>query len=394
MALAALIAAYHESGEPGHLRATLPLAGRTVIERQARLAAAAGAAPVIVVVERMPAALSAAIERLRRDHIPVQIVRSAEEAAEAVDAYDHILLIGDGAIAGRSQLARLAEVEGAAVLTVPDGSHGELYERIDAGSRWAGVAAIDGAMLRETAGMLRDWDLQSTLLRRTLQAGAIHLVAEGPVAILDRDEDLDLLERRIVADADEARGGWTDRLLAPLERIGTAFLMGSRLSPQLLGFAAALLTGLGAIAFYFHYNWSGLCGLLLATPMEGMARRLARLRMQDGVRQSWWAYLVQLFSAAAMVLLAYGFAATHGWGLILVAFMALAFLIALEIEKAGRRVRGAMFMAERKGMAWLIVPFAAFGYWHWGLGALLAYAAASFFWAQREAHSAPAAQED
>ena len=126
MALAALIAAYHESGEPGHLRATLPLAGRTVIERQARLAAAAGAAPVIVVVERMPAALSAAIERLRRDHIPVQIVRSAEEAAEAVDAYDHILLIGDGAIAGRSQLARLAEVEGAAVLTVPDGSHGEL----------------------------------------------------------------------------------------------------------------------------------------------------------------------------------------------------------------------------------------------------------------------------
>ena len=55
VALAALIAAYHESGEPGHLRATLPLAGRTVIERQARLAAAAGAAPVIVVVERMPA---------------------------------------------------------------------------------------------------------------------------------------------------------------------------------------------------------------------------------------------------------------------------------------------------------------------------------------------------
>ena len=36
MALAALIAAYHESAEPGLLRATLPLAGRTVIERQAR----------------------------------------------------------------------------------------------------------------------------------------------------------------------------------------------------------------------------------------------------------------------------------------------------------------------------------------------------------------------
>ena len=81
MALAALIAAYHEAGEPGHLRATLPLAGRTVIERQARLAASAGANPVIIFVERLPAALSAAVERLRRDRVPVKLVRSVEEAA-------------------------------------------------------------------------------------------------------------------------------------------------------------------------------------------------------------------------------------------------------------------------------------------------------------------------
>ena len=87
MALAALIAAYHESGEAGHLRATLPLAGRTVVERQARLAASAGANPVVIVVERLPAALSAAVERLRRDRVPVKLVRSAEEAAEAVDPY-------------------------------------------------------------------------------------------------------------------------------------------------------------------------------------------------------------------------------------------------------------------------------------------------------------------
>jgi hypothetical protein len=386
VALAALIAAYHESGEPGHLRATLPLAGRTVVERQVRLAAAAGAAPVIVLVERMPAALTAAIERLRRDRVPVQLVRSAEEAAEAVDAYDRVLLIADGAIAGRSQLARLAAADGAAVLTVPDGSHGELYERIDAASRWAGVAAIDGALLRETAAMLRDWDLQSTLLRRTLQAGARHLAAEGAVAILDRDADLDLLERRIVADADEARGSWIDRLLAPIERGGTAFLMGSPISPQLIGLAAALLTGLGAASFYVHWYWIGLAKLLAATPLEGMARRLARLRMQDGLRQSWWVYLIPLFAAAAMLILAYDLAAARGWGMILLAFTTLAFLAASAVETEGKRVRGAAFLAERKGMTWLLLPFAAFGLWHAGLAALFAYAAGSFFWAQREAH--------
>jgi len=394
VALAALIAAYHESGEPGHLRATLPLAGRTVIERQVRLAASAGASPILILVERMPAALSAAVDRLRRDHVPVQIVRSAEEAAEAVDPYDRVLLVADGAIAGRSQLARVAAAEETAVLTVADASHGEIYERIDASERWAGIAAIDGALLRETAAMLRDWDLQSTLLRRALQAGALHIPAEGAVAILDREADLDRLERQIVAGANEAGGGWLSRLLAPIERFGTAFLLGSPASPQIVGLAAAVLTGLGAASFYVHWYWIGLFKLMAATPLEGIARRLARLRMQESVGQSWWHHLLELFAATALVILAYDLAPVWGWGLILAAFVALAFLLALASETKGRSVRGAFFLAERKGMIWLILPFALFGLWHAGIGALAAYAALSFFWAQREAHAVPAARHD
>ena len=38
-------------------------------------------------------------------------------------------------------------------------------------------------------------------------------------------------------------------------------------------------------------------------------------------------------------------------------------------------------------MTWLMLPFAVFGLWHAGLAFLFAYAAASFFWAQREVHS-------
>lgn len=387
MALAALIAAYHESGEAGHLRATLPLAGRTVIERQARLAAGAGAAPVIILVERMPAALSAAIERLRRDAVPVQVARSAEEAAEAVDPFDRLLVFADGAIAGGPQLARLGASEGAAVLTVPDGGYGELYERIDAASRWAGIAAIDGALLHETASMLRDWDLQSTLLRRTLQAGARHVAAEGAVAILDCDADLALLERRILDHADGERGTWVDHILAPVERAATGLLMAGPLSPQAIGLAAALLAALGALAFAWGWFWAGLVKLLIATPLEGIARRLARLRMQDGVRQSWSSYLLPFFSAAGLVALAYGLAAAHGWGMILLAFVTLAFLAALALEAEGRSVRGAVFLAERKGMIWLVLPFAAFGLWHAALALLFAYAAASFFWAQHEVHA-------
>jgi hypothetical protein len=393
VALAALISAYHESAEPGHLRATLPLAGRTVLERQARLAAGAGANPVIVFVERLPAQLTAAVERLRRDRVPILLVRSVEEAAEAVDPFDRLLLVADGAVLPQSQHVVLAAQEGAAVLTVPDSGFGELYERIDAASRWAGLAAISGAQLRETANMLRDWDLQSTLLRRTLQAGARHVAAEGAVAILDRNSDLEELERRIVASADSGRGGWADIALAPLERAVTGVMMASPISPYIFGFAAALLTLLAAISFYLGWYWIGLFKLLASTPLDGIAGRLGRLRMQSGVGQSWWSYLVPLFAASALVILAYHLMPVHGWGMVLLAFVTLAFLAALHIECDGRKIRGAALLAERKGMVWLMLPFAVAGQWHAGMAFLFAYAATSFFWAQSRAH-APASTAD
>jgi hypothetical protein len=77
----------------------------------------------------------------------------------------------------------------------------------------------------------------------------------------------------------------------------------------------------------------------------------------------------------------------HGWGLVLLAFVTLAFLAALGIETEGESVRGAILLAERKAMIWLMLPFAAFGLWHAGLAFLFAYAAASFFWAQHEVHA-------
>jgi hypothetical protein len=394
VALAALIAAYHESGEPGHLRATLPLAGRTVIERQARLAAAAGCSPVIVLVERLPAALSAALGRLRRERVPIEIARNAEEAAELVDPYDRILLVADGAVVPAAQHGRIAAGDDLTVLTVPDGAYGEPYERIDAGARWAGLAAIDGALLRETAAMLRDWDLQSTLLRRSLQAGARHVPAEGPVAILDSDADLTALERRIVEQADGSHRSWSDWVLGPIERFFTALLMTGGVSPAVIGLAGALLTGLGAASIYVGWYWIGLIKLLAATPLDGIAARLARLRMQDSGRQSWWSYLLPLLAAAALVILGHRLSTAQGWGMILIAIMTLAFLFALAVETEKAAPRGQILLAERKGMIWLMLPFAVADLWAAGLATLFAYAAASFFWAQSEVHGASPSRQD
>ena len=395
MALAALISACREPGEAGaSLRATLPLAGRTLIERQARLAAAAGASPIVIHVERMPVDLVAAIERLRRERLPIVVARTAEEAAEAVGPSDRVLLIADGAIADASQLARLAAIEGPAVLTVPDSAFDDRYERIDAASRWGGLAVFDGALLRETAAMLRDWDLQSTLLRRALQAGARHVAAQGALGILDSRADLEILEQRILRSADAGRRGWASRLLAPLERSATAVLMGGSIAPGMVGGAAAALTGAGALAMARGWFWTGLVLLLLATPLDGIAARLARLRMQEGLGQSWWFHLLPVLAGAALLGLGYRLAPEQGWGTIVLALATILFLIALGQETAGGKVRGAELLAEPKGMIWLMLPFAAFGLWQAGLAMLFAYAAGSFFWAQHQAHAARPARED
>ena len=44
-------------------------------------------------------------------------------------------------------------------------------------------------------------------------------------------------------------------------------------------------------------------------------------------------------------------------------------------------------IAERRGMTWLLVPFAIVGLWPAGFIFLAAYAAASFFWAQQQVHA-------
>ena len=399
MTLAALIAAYHEADDGG-LRATLPIAGRTLIERQVRLAHAAGAGPVIVVVERVTAELGAALDRLRSEGIGIVLSRGATEAAAAVNSTDRVLLVGDGLVAPEAAIARLVALDGPAILVVPDLRVDERYERIDSQSRWAGLALIDGEMLKQTAAMLRDWDLQSTLLRRAVQAGARQLSVRGEAEdelplVAETSDDLEALEARILAGAHHRRSDWVSRyLLGPVERLATRWLMPTAVTPTAIGLAATLLMLLAALAFARHMLGLGLALLLLATPLDGIGDRLASLRLQGDRGPSWWGVLLPALSAGVLVILASTLAATRGWGCLALAGTIIAFVVASRIEAEGRDLPGRLWLAERKGMSWLILPFAAANLWGTGLTVLAFYAGASFFWAQRHAHAVvPPAQD-
>jgi hypothetical protein len=390
MALGALISAYQED-EKGGLRALLPLAGRTLIEYQARCAAVVGAAPIIVLVERIPADVNEAFERLRGEGITIVPVTDGSEAASRFEAGALILQLADGLAPDVPLLSRLAELAEPAVAVVPDDQAHQDFERIDASSRWAGVALVEGHILGATAAMLGDWDLQSTLLRRTVQAGARRVAAHdtGSGVLLARSaEDLADFERRLLVATRGDRPDWSSRYLLPIvEEFATERLMDSRVRPGwLIALALALTLG-AAFCFSRGWLWPALGLLLLSTPLDLVAARLASLRLQPLPPR----YLARrlLWPAAGLALLALGWwAANHGggWGAIFAAVTAVAFAEAGRIEKSGSNLPAQPWLLSRRNGIFLAVPFAAAGWWVPYLAALAGYAAVSFFVLQHMRH--------
>lgn len=161
---------------PEMLAATLPFSGGTLIEYQARLLLAAGAAQIIVVVTRTTPELVGAVNRIARRGVPIDAVRTAAEALEKVHPLATIVMLADGLITTDAILHAVAEGEGDALLVI-DEPHGDDHlERVDASSFWAGIARFGPPRLAEAARMPDEYDLQSTLLRAVVQARAVRLV--------------------------------------------------------------------------------------------------------------------------------------------------------------------------------------------------------------------------
>jgi hypothetical protein len=171
--------------------------------------------------------------------------------------------------------------------------------------------------------------------------------------------------------------------------------MPTAVTPTAIGLAATLLMLLAGLAFAKHWLGLGLALVLLATPLDGIGERLASLRLQGERGPSWWGTLLPVVAAGVLLVLASTLAATRGWGCVALAGTVIAFGLALRAEAEGRELPGRVWLAERKGMSWLMVPFAAANLWVTGLALLAFYAGASFFWAQRHAHAvAPPAAQD
>jgi len=390
MALGALIAAYSED-DSGSLRALLPIAGRTLLEYQVRCAAAAGAAPIVVIVERIPIALNEVLQKLQHDGLPVVTVSDGVEAASRFQAGELILMVADGLAPPPELLAAIAEEEEPTIVTVPDDSGHEKFERIDAVSRWAGVALVDSATVGATASMLGDWDLQSTLLRRSLQGGA-RLVpiatGVGDPLLAETSGDLADLERHLIVASRGSRRDWASRYVLPLvEELATEKLIETRVRPDNLLQAAVLLSVGATVAFATGWLWTGLLLLVVTTPLALIARRLAALRLKPMPPRSLTRRLLWPAAGAALVALGW-WQAGHGsgWGALFAAVTAAALAEAARVESGKLEIPGGIWLLSRRNAILAALPFAAFGAWTAYLLALAVYAGVSFFLVQHINH--------
>ena len=392
MALGALIGAYQED-DAGGLRALLPLAGRTLIEYQARCLAALGAAPLVVLVERVPVALNDAFERLRAEGISVVPVSDGNEAASRFEAGSQLILLGDGVAPDMGDLEQLVAESDGAILTVPDDEAHAEFERIDGLQRWAGVARVDSSMLGATAAMLGDWDLQSTLLRRVIQSGPRFIsssAGEGLGPFLATSEEAAAgYERRLLVASRTAREDVVSRYLLPfVEELATEKLMETSVRPAWLVQLALAMTVAAAFCFSRGWHWGSVALLVLATPLDLVAQRLAMLRLQP-LSPSMLSRRL-LWPAAGLALLALGwYEARHGsgWGAMMAALGAAAFAEAGRVERQGKNMPGGEWHFSRRSAIWLAIPFAIGGWWSLYLGLLAFYAATSFFITQHVRHS-------
>jgi hypothetical protein len=398
VAFAALIAAYREAedGEAG-LCALLPMAGRSLLENQVRRAIAAGASHAVILVERVPAAMSAALDRLKRDGIAVKLARDPMDAADHFHPEESVLLVADGLVAAPDCFEAMAARVSPTLLVVADTPENEDFERVDADHRWAGLALTNVEALAATAAMLGDWDLQSTLMRRIVQAGADFLPVDGEAGVVvDASEAVLMAER-----SDKSRGAgrtmlrrnslqegsWPERFVYAVIATRLApLLLDRRVEAIWLRIATIAFTLAAAGAIWWGWLWTGLVLALLAGPLDAIAGRidLAQLRDHEG---GWEIRLIKAV-VQALVILAMGRLAMNETGEVTflalavtsVALLFLAHRAAQNLRKfPGPRAGYWPWLADGNAAIWLILPFAVTGFWFYWPVATAIYAYITLF---------------
>lgn len=380
MLAALLFAADDADDSPDLLAATLPIGGTTLIEFQTRLAIAAGASQIVIMVGRVTPELLGAVNRIMKLGVPVDTVRSAIEASERLHPLTRVLVIADGMVTSDAVIATLPVSGGDALLVTQDADALPGLERVGADAIWAGLASLSVRRIAEVARLPRDYDFQSTLLRVAAQAGADHIaLPAGPARLghgVERSAAALRARNQALLDGHVAsRPAWFDRyVVAPIARYALPRIVARDWSSMLVGgvSGAVMAAGLGAIAW--GWQVAGLAMVVAAT--IGLATSAALSWMRDEPRSQRAQQRLSAGGAIGSVLLlalADGRATGTGTALALAAALCAAAAMIARAEADDRR----LWWASPAAYPLLMLVPAAVSQVTPGLAVAAAYAAAT-----------------
>lgn len=301
------------AGLAGGLPGLLTVAGQTLIEYQVRVARHCGAGHIVVLVDQMPSALVAAFDRLRADGIDIEIARDAGDAADRIHPDEALLVMASGAVASRDMVASIAAAPRPTLLTLADTQANQGFERIDAQSRWAGIALLDGKLLRATSAILGDWTLGPTLLRTAVQAGAAQqMVADGTkVALLHDQVSAGIFSNSLAGDVPRRASNWFARLISnPIARRVTPLLLARKVPLDLMIIVPLVL--LGSSLLLAMTGWLSVAfGIyLLAGVSAAIATVLTSISARDAGLVGWFDRLALPVCLVTLIIAGFGVDAT------------------------------------------------------------------------------------
>ncbi|MFM6854686.1 MAG: hypothetical protein ACKOUM_11465, partial [Sphingopyxis sp.] len=248
------------------LRAMLPIAGLTLIEQQAERARAVGIGHLLVLVDGVPPALVEACDRMRARGLAVDLVRDGGDVIRLASGADRVMLVADGLVAGDQPWRTLSGANSAALLVTADDSMTQALERIDAATRWAGLALLPISRLAALDGAPADWDPQLTLFRQAVQDDVPRIACDpalfvsGDISIAQSPVAAAEVELRLLAVDDDGPNGLLRRwVITPLARLFARPLLGGQRAGKIArGLSLAASTG-------------GMVAVALASPHTTMA---------------------------------------------------------------------------------------------------------------------------
>lgn len=316
----ALIAAIRRTGT-GTLRASLPLAGRSVLARQVDLLRSLGCERILCLYESPDAEMLRVQQTVEAGGGSFQALRGFLHLPALVRAEDELVILADGLLPDPALAARIlgesTPPRFVACLASDHplvAAHPEDFERIDAARHWAGVLVMRGAPVQHLADFPPDADAISLLLRLALQAGtpgrelpagtstsAAWLLASDERALAVQEQAL-IAQASGVADwrrPSATLAGWAARGLAG---------RGLRQGPLIALAGSGLLLAGGAAAAASGFAATGLALAatgVLAAAFSGALGAMKRALLGEGAwagKQAWFSVAADILGAGVLVL--------------------------------------------------------------------------------------------